>query len=209
MASRKSNRIVDGGKVNVREKSVENIDKRKKVEKKSEVCEKKKRVESKKKAKEVQAEPNVTEPEQQKKEKVPGHMEPRTKKRHDRNANEDDEMLSEMLRKKWEKLFIKRDLVFKTECREFYKNLTVSISWKKEVVKSRVNGVEIKFDGMTLAIILNIPENNGICDYIKEVWEPSRYCNPLEITRKFANDETILEARRVKSVEMKPFHRLL
>ncbi|GAB2273031.1 hypothetical protein Dimus_007842, partial [Dionaea muscipula] len=65
------------------------------------------------------------------------------------------------------------------------------------------------FDGMTLATILNIPGNNGICDYIKEVWEPSRYCNPLEITRKFAKDESIAKVRRVKSVEMKPFQRLL
>ncbi|GAB2295236.1 hypothetical protein Dimus_029411 [Dionaea muscipula] len=99
-------------------------------------------------------------------------------------------------RQKWEQLFTKRDLVFKTECREFYKNLTVSISWKKDVPKSKVNGVEIEFDGMTLATILEIPRNNGLCDYIKEVWEPSRYCDPLEITRNFANDENILEARR-------------
>ncbi|GAB2273104.1 hypothetical protein Dimus_007911, partial [Dionaea muscipula] len=91
------------------------------------------------------------------------------------------------------KLFTKRDLVFKKEYREFYKNLTVSISWKKEVAKSRVIGVNIEFNSMTLATILEIPGNNGLCDYIK----------------KFANDEAILEARRVKSVEMKPFHRLL
>ncbi|GAB2276094.1 hypothetical protein Dimus_010834 [Dionaea muscipula] len=110
---------------------------------------------------------------------------------------------------KWEKLFTKRDLVFKTECCEFYKNLTVSITWKKEVAKSRVNGTNIEFDGITLATILNIPENNGICDYIKEVWEESKYCKPLEITKKFANNENIVEARRVKSVEMQPFHRLL
>ncbi|GAB2293083.1 hypothetical protein Dimus_027298 [Dionaea muscipula] len=57
--------------------------------------------------------------------------------------------------------------------------------------------------------ILNIPGNNGIYDYIKEVWEESKYCNPLEITRKFANDEAIVEARRVKPVEMKSFQRML
>ncbi|GAB2266859.1 hypothetical protein Dimus_001847 [Dionaea muscipula] len=49
---------------------------------------------------------------------------------------------------------------------------------------------------MTLATILNIPGNNGICDYIKEVMEESKYCKPLEITRKFANNENIVEARR-------------
>ncbi|GAB2301874.1 hypothetical protein Dimus_035898 [Dionaea muscipula] len=110
---------------------------------------------------------------------------------------------------KWEKLFTKRDLVFKTECRKFYKNLTMSITWKKEVAKSRVNGINIEFDCMTLAIILNIPENNGICDYIKEVWEEPKYYKPLEITKKFANDENIVEARRVKSVELQPFYQLL
>ncbi|GAB2297766.1 hypothetical protein Dimus_031852, partial [Dionaea muscipula] len=92
---------------------------------------------------------------------------------------------------------------------EFYKNLKVSATWKKKVAKSRVNGVEIEFDGMTLAIILEIPGNSDLCDYIKEEWEPARYSNSLEITRKFANDDTILEARRVKLVEMKPFHRFL
>ncbi|GAB2281910.1 hypothetical protein Dimus_016474 [Dionaea muscipula] len=120
------------------------------------------------------------------------------------------EKLIELIkRQKWEKVFTKRDLVFKTECREFYKNLTVSITWTNEVAKSRVNGVNIEFDGMTLGTILDIPGNNGICDYIKEVWEESKYCKPLEITRKLANYENIVEARRVKSVEMKPFHRLL
>ncbi|GAB2284042.1 hypothetical protein Dimus_018522 [Dionaea muscipula] len=47
-------------------------------------------------------------------------------------------------------------------------------------------------------------EEAGICEYIKEVWEESRYTKPLEITRRFANDATIMKARRVRSVEMKP-----
>ncbi|GAB2294670.1 hypothetical protein Dimus_028866 [Dionaea muscipula] len=58
---------------------------------------------------------------------------------------------------------------------------------------------------MTLASILGIPGNNGICEYIKEVWEESKFYKPLEITKKFANDELITTARRVKSTEMKPF----
>ncbi|GAB2271295.1 hypothetical protein Dimus_006137 [Dionaea muscipula] len=95
------------------------------------------------------------------------------------------------------------------ECREFDKNLIVSITWKKEVAKSRVNGVNIEFDGMNLATILNIPENNGICDYTKEVREESKYCKPLQITRKFTNNKNIVKARIVKSMEMKPFQRLL
>ncbi|GAB2278213.1 hypothetical protein Dimus_012906 [Dionaea muscipula] len=34
------------------------------------------------------------------------------------------------------------------------------------------------------------------------------YTEPLEITRRFANDDTIMKARRVKSVEMKPSQRV-
>ncbi|GAB2278640.1 hypothetical protein Dimus_013317 [Dionaea muscipula] len=54
---------------------------------------------------------------------------------------------------------------------------------------------------MSLATILGIPGNYGMCDYIKEVWEETRYCKPLEITRKFSNDQTITKAGRVKSGE--------
>ncbi|GAB2276611.1 hypothetical protein Dimus_011329 [Dionaea muscipula] len=64
-------------------------------------------------------------------------------------------------------------------CKEFYKNLTVSISKKKEVARSYVRGVKIELDVMILAGILGVPENNGIL------------------------------ARRVKSTEMKPFQRFL
>ncbi|GAB2276049.1 hypothetical protein Dimus_010791 [Dionaea muscipula] len=94
-------------------------------------------------------------------------------------------------------------------CKEFYTDLTVSISKKKEVARSKVHGVNIELDGMILADILRIPGNNGICEYIKEKWEESTYCKPLEITRKFANDDLIANARRVKSSKMKPFQHLL
>ncbi|GAB2270029.1 hypothetical protein Dimus_004944 [Dionaea muscipula] len=80
---------------------------------------------------------------------------------------------------------------------------------KKEVARSRVRGVDIEFDSERLASILGIPGNNGICEYIKEVWEEFKYTKPLEITRKFANDNTIMEARRVISIEMKSFQRLI
>ncbi|GAB2290321.1 hypothetical protein Dimus_024601 [Dionaea muscipula] len=76
---------------------------------------------------------------------------------------------------------------------------------KKDVVTSSVREVHIEFDHLKLASILGIPRNNGICEYIKDVWEESKYTKPLEITRKFANDNTILAARRVKSSEMNPF----
>ncbi|GAB2285974.1 hypothetical protein Dimus_020399 [Dionaea muscipula] len=112
-------------------------------------------------------------------------------------------------RQKWEKLFKRRELVHVDAVKEFYAKLTMSHNRKKDVARSKVRGVEIEFDHMKLASILGIPGNNGICEYIKEVWEESRYTKPLEITRKFANDETIMEARRVKSVEMKPFQRFI
>ncbi|GAB2267971.1 hypothetical protein Dimus_002948 [Dionaea muscipula] len=69
---------------------------------------------------------------------------------------------------------------------------------KKDVVKSKVRGVEIEFDHEKLATILGVPGTNGICEYIKDVWEESKYTKPLEITRIFANDENLMAARRVK-----------
>ncbi|GAB2273197.1 hypothetical protein Dimus_008000 [Dionaea muscipula] len=80
---------------------------------------------------------------------------------------------------------------------------------KKEVARLRVRGVEIVFDSMRLASILGVPGNTGICEYIKEVWEESKYIKPLEITKKFANDDMIMTARRVGSAEMKPFQRFV
>ncbi|GAB2265991.1 hypothetical protein Dimus_001021 [Dionaea muscipula] len=110
-------------------------------------------------------------------------------------------------RQKWEKLFKRRELVHVDTVKEFYAKLTMSHNRKKDVAKSKVRGVEIIFDHLQLASILGIPGNNGICEYIKEVWEESKYTKPLEITRRFANDNSIMDARRVKSVEMKPFQR--
>ncbi|GAB2288559.1 hypothetical protein Dimus_022889 [Dionaea muscipula] len=83
------------------------------------------------------------------------------------------------------------------------------IHLKKRDVKSKVRGVDLEFDHEKLATILGVPGKNGICEYIKEVWEESKYTKPLEITRRFANDDTIIKARRVKSVEMKPSQRRL
>ncbi|GAB2278705.1 hypothetical protein Dimus_013379 [Dionaea muscipula] len=80
---------------------------------------------------------------------------------------------------------------------------------KKDVMKSKVRGVEIQFDHEKLATILGIPGNNGICEYVKDVWEESKYIKPLEITKRFANNETLTAARRVRSIEMKPFQRFV
>ncbi|GAB2273111.1 hypothetical protein Dimus_007917 [Dionaea muscipula] len=87
--------------------------------------------------------------------------------------------------------------------------MTVSHLKKKDVIKSSVKGIGIEFDHERLATILGVPGRNGICEYIKEVWEESKYTKPLEITRRFANDEALTAARRVKSGEMKPFQRFI
>ncbi|GAB2303448.1 hypothetical protein Dimus_037439 [Dionaea muscipula] len=112
-------------------------------------------------------------------------------------------------RQKWEKLFKRRKLVHVDAVKEFYAKLTMSHNRKKDVAKSKVRGVEIVFDHLQLASILGISGNNGICEYIKEVWEKLKYTKPLDITRRFANDNSIMEVRRVKLVEMKPFQRFV
>ncbi|GAB2270398.1 hypothetical protein Dimus_005299 [Dionaea muscipula] len=118
-------------------------------------------------------------------------------------------MMELIKRQKWEKLFKRRELVHVDAVKEFYAKLTMSHNKKKEVAKSSVRGVDIEFDSERLASILGIPSNDGICEYIKEIWEESKYTKPLEITRNFVNNNTIMEARRVKSIEMKPFQRFI
>ncbi|GAB2273166.1 hypothetical protein Dimus_007969 [Dionaea muscipula] len=62
---------------------------------------------------------------------------------------------------------------------------------------------------MKLASILDVPGHTGISEYIKEVWEESKYIKPLEITRTFANNSLINVAKRVQSTEMNPFQRFV
>ncbi|GAB2278921.1 hypothetical protein Dimus_013590 [Dionaea muscipula] len=112
-------------------------------------------------------------------------------------------------RQRWENLFKKRLLVHVDAVKEFYAKMTVIHLKKKDVVKLNVKGISIEFDHERLAAILDVPGRTGICEYIKEVWEESRYTKPLDITRRIANDETITAARRVKSSEMKPFQRFI
>ncbi|GAB2276345.1 hypothetical protein Dimus_011075 [Dionaea muscipula] len=85
-------------------------------------------------------------------------------------------------RQKWENLFKRRELVHTDAVKEFYAKMTVIHLKKKDIVKSKVRGVEIEFDHEKLATILGIPGNNGICEYVKDVWEESKYIKPLEIT---------------------------
>ncbi|GAB2296801.1 hypothetical protein Dimus_030904 [Dionaea muscipula] len=45
--------------------------------------------------------------------------------------------------------------------------MTVIHLKKKDIVKSKVRGIEIEFDHEKLATILGVPGVNGICEYIK------------------------------------------
>ncbi|GAB2278763.1 hypothetical protein Dimus_013438 [Dionaea muscipula] len=58
---------------------------------------------------------------------------------------------------------------------------------KKNVVKSKVRGVEIEFDHEKSATILVSPEIMGSREYVKDMWEESKYIKPLEITRSGDN----------------------
>ncbi|GAB2278234.1 hypothetical protein Dimus_012925 [Dionaea muscipula] len=118
-------------------------------------------------------------------------------------------VMERIKRQKWENLFKRRELVHADSVKEFYARMTVIHLKMKDVVKSSVKGVAIEFDHVKLASILGVPGKNRICEYIKDVWEESKYTKPLEITRRFANDETLTAARRVKSGEMKPFQRFI
>ncbi|GAB2298181.1 hypothetical protein Dimus_032253 [Dionaea muscipula] len=69
---------------------------------------------------------------------------------------------------------------------------------KKDVVKSKVRGVEIQFDHEKLATILGIPRNNGICEYVKDVWEESKYIKPLEMTKRFSGSAKRFRQRLTK-----------
>ncbi|GAB2294685.1 hypothetical protein Dimus_028880, partial [Dionaea muscipula] len=111
------------------------------------------------------------------------------------NENELSNVMEIIKRQKWENLFKRRELVHIDAVKEFYAKMTVTHLKKKDVVKSKVRGVEVEFDHEKLATILGIPGNNGIYEYVKELWEESKYIKPLEITRRFANNETLTAAR--------------
>ncbi|GAB2286705.1 hypothetical protein Dimus_021100 [Dionaea muscipula] len=101
-------------------------------------------------------------------------------------------------RQKWEKLFKRRELIHIDAIKDFYARLTLVHYKKKDIARSSVRGVDIEFDNLRWASILGVPGNSGICEYIKEVWEDSKYTKTLEIIRKFANNSMIMEARRLK-----------
>ncbi|GAB2292905.1 hypothetical protein Dimus_027134, partial [Dionaea muscipula] len=110
------------------------------------------------------------------------------------NDNGLNNVMELIKRQKWENLFKRRELVHTDAVKEFYAKMTVIHLKKKDIVKSKVRGIDLEFDNEKLATILGVPGKNGICEYIKEVWEESKYTKPLEITRRFANDATIMKA---------------
>ncbi|GAB2266025.1 hypothetical protein Dimus_001054 [Dionaea muscipula] len=78
--------------------------------------------------------------------------------------------------------------------------MTVVHLKKKDVIKSSVKGIGIEFDHEQWPPYLVCTGRNGIREYIEEVWAESKYTKPLEITRRFANDEALTSAGRVKYV---------
>ncbi|GAB2292774.1 hypothetical protein Dimus_027009 [Dionaea muscipula] len=66
-------------------------------------------------------------------------------------------------RKKWEKLFKRRELMHIDAVKEFYARLILVHYKKKDVARSSVRGVDIEFDHQRLASILGVPGHNGIC----------------------------------------------
>ncbi|GAB2288399.1 hypothetical protein Dimus_022733 [Dionaea muscipula] len=112
------------------------------------------------------------------------------------NENGLNDVMNLIKRQKWHRLFKRRELMHIDACKELYANLTMFHYKKHEVARSRVKGVEIEFDSLRLASILGVPGNTGICEYIKDVWEDSKYINTLETTRRFANHNMITTARR-------------
>ncbi|GAB2268319.1 hypothetical protein Dimus_003287 [Dionaea muscipula] len=112
------------------------------------------------------------------------------------NENGLNDVMNLIKRKKWDRLFKRRELMHIDACKEFYANLTMFHYKKHEVARSKVRGVEIEFDSFRLDSILGVPGNTGICEYIKDVWEDSKYINTLETTRRFANDNMITATKR-------------
>ncbi|GAB2286479.1 hypothetical protein Dimus_020878, partial [Dionaea muscipula] len=108
------------------------------------------------------------------------------------NENGLSNVMEIIKRQKWENLFKRRELVHIDVVKEFYAKMTVIHLKKKDIVKSKVRGIEMEFDHEKLAIIQVCTEQMECCEYIKEVWEESKYTKPLEITRRFANDENIM-----------------
>ncbi|GAB2288420.1 hypothetical protein Dimus_022753 [Dionaea muscipula] len=125
------------------------------------------------------------------------------------NDNGLNNVMELIKRQKWENLFKRRELVHMDAVKAFYAKMSMVHLKKRDIVKSKVRGVDIEFDHEKLATILGVPGKNRICEYIKDVWEESKYTKPLEITRRFANDGNLMAARRVKSGELKPFQRFV
>ncbi|GAB2287850.1 hypothetical protein Dimus_022205 [Dionaea muscipula] len=98
------------------------------------------------------------------------------------NDNGLNNVMELIKRQKWENLFKRRELVHTDAVKEFYAKMTVMHLKKKDIVKSKVRGVEIEFDHEKLATILGIPGTMGSREYVKDVWEESKYIKPLEIT---------------------------
>ncbi|GAB2302230.1 hypothetical protein Dimus_036247, partial [Dionaea muscipula] len=69
------------------------------------------------------------------------------------NENGLSNVMEIIKRQKWENLFKRRELVNIDVVKEFYAKMTVIHLKKKDIVKSKVRGIEIEFDHEKLATI--------------------------------------------------------
>ncbi|GAB2270969.1 hypothetical protein Dimus_005826 [Dionaea muscipula] len=111
-------------------------------------------------------------------------------------------------RQKWENLFKRRELVHVDAVKEFYAKMSVVHLKKRDVVKSKVRGVDMEFDHEKLATILGVP---GKMEYVNI----SRMCGKSPNTRSLLKSQEDLQmmriswrVRRVKSGD-KPFQRFV
>ncbi|GAB2281343.1 hypothetical protein Dimus_015939 [Dionaea muscipula] len=90
------------------------------------------------------------------------------------NENGLSNVMEIIKRQKWENLFKRRELVHIDAVKEFYAKMTVIHLKKKDIVKSKVRGIEMEFDHEKLAIILGESgSDDQFYDAQVEVEEPS------------------------------------
>ncbi|GAB2267831.1 hypothetical protein Dimus_002807, partial [Dionaea muscipula] len=114
------------------------------------------------------------------------------------NENGSSNVMEIIKRQKWENLLKRRELVHVDVVKEFYAKMTVIHSKKKDIVKSKVRGIEMEFDHEKLATILGA-RTNGICEYIKEVWKSPNTQSLSRSQEDLQMMKISWQARRVKS----------
>ncbi|KAH0712871.1 hypothetical protein KY290_008421 [Solanum tuberosum] len=118
------------------------------------------------------------------------------------------ELLSILHAQGWTDLFLQgttRRKMGKDETRQFYINVTVSLS----SISSIVRGKRITLTPDDITQILGIP-NTGWCHYVKRNWPPlDGLPSALDIVQKFSHDPTVEECSIIDKWPMLLLHKLL